>query len=176
MKHIDVLPDDVLLGIFDFYVIMNLPYERVETWKALVHVCRRWRSLVFQSPRRLNLQLYCTPKTPLREKLDIWPALPLFVRGCGGTIRSQADADNIIAALGQRSRICQIDLELVGRHLEEIFAAMQVPFPELTNLGLFMSHVGASRLVIPDSFSTSAILLVLFWHSISGIAQTPFVY
>ena len=100
MKRIDVLPDDVLLEIFDFYVDMSLLYERkteIEAWQSLVHVCRRWRSLVFRSPRRLNLRLHCTPETPARDTLDVWPALPLIVRGD----TTLSGTDNVIAALGQ---------------------------------------------------------------------------
>ena len=38
-----------------------------DTWRTLVHVCRRWRSVVFGSPLRLNPQLLHTDKTPVRE-------------------------------------------------------------------------------------------------------------
>ena len=51
-----MLPDDVLLAIFDF---CGDKYE-LEAWQTLVHVCRRWRSVVLGSPRRLGLQLVCT--------------------------------------------------------------------------------------------------------------------
>ncbi len=33
------------------------------------HVCQKWRSVVFGSPRRLNLRLLCTKRTPVREML-----------------------------------------------------------------------------------------------------------
>jgi hypothetical protein len=47
MAHIHRM---VLLEIFDFYV-----FE--ESWETLIHVCRRrrWRYVVFGSPRRLDL-------------------------------------------------------------------------------------------------------------------------
>jgi hypothetical protein len=41
--RIDVLPDDVLLEIFDFY----MEKTKVDAWHLLVHVCRRWRCLCF---------------------------------------------------------------------------------------------------------------------------------
>jgi hypothetical protein len=56
--RIDILPDDVLLEIFDFYMDMSPLYEGKtgeEAWQSLAHVCRRWRGLVFGSPSRLNL-------------------------------------------------------------------------------------------------------------------------
>lgn len=36
---IDVLPDDVLLEIFAFYVGEA---QEIEAWQSLVHVCQRW--------------------------------------------------------------------------------------------------------------------------------------
>ena len=108
MIRIDVLPDDVLLEIFHFYVDLSQPcYEEkkvTEAWQSLVHVSRRWRNLVFQSPRRLNLRLFCTPKTPARDTLGIWPALPLIVRGNVALSTVLSETDNLIAALGQSNR------------------------------------------------------------------------
>jgi F-box associated protein len=75
--QIGVLPDDVLLEIFDFYLEKRWRRGKkkdVEKWKSLVHVCRRWRSIVFRSPYRLDLKLFCTPKTPSKDTLDVWPA------------------------------------------------------------------------------------------------------
>ena len=146
MILIDVLPDDVLLGIFDFYVINDPWYtgkKWTESWQSLVHVCRRWRNLVFGSPRRLNLQLYCTPETPARDTLDIWPALPLIIKD---DMVLSSGMDNIIVALGQSNRVCEVGLYLAGRQL----AQMQVPFPELTDLRL--SSYSKTPPVIPDSF------------------------
>jgi F-box-like len=152
---IDVLPDDVLLGIFDFYMKMysSLAYgskAETEAWQLLVHVCRRWRSLVLGSPHRLNLQLYCSPKTPTKDTLDVWPALPLIVRG---NMDLTSGTDNVIAALGQSNRVRHVFLWIhEDRQLEGVLAAMQVPFPELTDLQLFSNSNGETLPVIPDSF------------------------
>ena len=147
MIPIDVLPDDVLLEIFDFY-IRGKP--AIEAWQLLVHVCHRWRTLVFQSPRHLNLQLYCTPKTPTRDTLDSWPALPLIIKG---SMAQSPDADNIVAALVPSNRVCQVDLwDLAGLKLEKVLAPMQVPFPELTELRLWSNAYDETPPVIPDSF------------------------
>jgi hypothetical protein len=152
--RIDVLPDDVLLEIFDFYMDMTfygLKIMGIEAWKSLVHVCRRWRVLVFESPRRLNLRLFCTPKTFTRDKLDLWPALPLVIDG-DVTSESTQDLDNIIAALEQSNRVCQVTLwDLAAWQLEKVLATMQVPFPELTDLELRLSK-DETVPVIPDSF------------------------
>ena len=141
MKRIDVLPDDVLLEIFDFYM-------SVGAWQSLAHVCQRWRNLAFGSPRRLNVRLCCTPETPARDILDIWPALPLIVRG---KVTSLSGTDNVIAVLAQNNRVCQINIwGLSEWQLEKVLAAMQVPFPELTDLELVSD--GKTLPVIPDSF------------------------
>jgi hypothetical protein len=82
----------------------------------------------------------------LQRDVDVWPPLPLIVGGDMDLSRT----DNIIAALGQSNRVCKVDLFLAGWQLENILAAMQVPFPELTDLRFYIS--GESLPVIPDSF------------------------
>jgi hypothetical protein len=151
VKRIDVLPDDVLLGIFDFYMIMNPSYSvktEIEAWQSLVHVSRRWRRLVLGSPRRLNLRLFCTPGTPARDTLDVWPALPLIVSGI--TDESLSGMDNVIAALGQSNCVCQVFLDLAGWQFEKVLSSMQVSFPELVRMQLW-SH-DETPPIIPDSF------------------------
>ena len=138
-----MLPDDVLLAAFDFYVDeatkviwdVSLPKHLVEGWQPLIHVCRRWRTVVFGSPHRFNLGLGCSFRTPARDKLDIWPALPLFIFD---NRREQRDsADDVTAILRRSDRVRQIRLDdLSGWHLEKVLQAMQVPFPELTHLEL----------------------------------------
>jgi hypothetical protein len=118
-------------------------------WQSLVHVCRRWRSLVLESPHRLNLRLFCTPKTPARDKLDIWPTLPLLI---GGVMTLTSGTDNVIAALEQSNRVCQVNLHPAGWQLEEVLATMQVPFPDLTDLRLFSHGKALPVIPIPDSF------------------------
>jgi hypothetical protein len=126
---IDVFSDDVLLEIFGLYVD-----ENPEAWQSLVHVCRRWRCLVFASQRRLNLRIVCTLGTPARDMLDVWPALPLLVQG---HIYETSSLDNIIAALGHRNRVSGINLwDLASSQLTKVWAAMKEPLPELTDLRL----------------------------------------
>ena len=154
-----MLPDDVLLTIFDFYVYQSPSYaiewvgfsheqRKIELWHSLVHVCRRWRGLVFTSPRRLNMRLRCTTRTPARETLDIWPALPLVIRGDV----SEKSVDNVIAELKLNDRISQIELNCyTTSQIENLNTAMQVPFPELTGLYLSCGSFGYAP-VLPGSF------------------------
>jgi hypothetical protein len=149
---IDVLPDEVLLEIFDFYVGENedefdIKKEEIEGWQTLVHVCRRWRTIVFASTIRLNLRLVCTSKTPAKDTLDVWPALPLLIDD--DDFLSEG-VDNIIAALKYSDRVDEIHLSNVGDSaMEKVLAAMQVPYPDLTHLELDSSGTVP---VVPDSF------------------------
>ncbi|KAI0302752.1 hypothetical protein BC826DRAFT_431726 [Russula brevipes] len=154
------LPDGVLLDIFELYLNDNNPHGlgNPKGWHTLVHVCGRWRDIVFASPRRLNLRLLCDRDTPARAMLDIWPALPIeihddWTRGC------PMGLDNIIAALEHPDRVCSIELyEFPNPAWEGLAAAMQVPFPELTYLRLW-SDVKSTP-VLPDSFLGGSALLL----------------
>jgi len=143
---INILPDDVLLEIFDHYVI--LPHCPIDAWHKLVHVCQRWRYVVFDSPRRLDLRLLCTERTPVTNMMDIWPGLPIVI----STVSSlhASGVTNIISALQQHNRVCTIDIWNVPDSLLKEFAAMQEPFPALTELWLRSYYENAP--VLPDSF------------------------
>jgi hypothetical protein len=141
----DMLPDIVLLELFNFYVNEA---GRIEKWHTLVHVCRRWRNVVFWSPRRLGLQLFCTAKKPVRETLDVWPPLPIVIRHGYYPLLGM---DNILAALKHTDRVCEIRLWPLPRcQWENVLAAMEQPFPELTDLRLQLKDETAP--VIPDWF------------------------
>jgi len=132
-----MLPDDVLLEIFDFYRRRSYSYVGIWKWPLLVQVCQRWRQIIFASPQSLDLQIFCTSGTPVRKNLGHWPDFPIVidyhVRGI-----APYDEDNVIAALEHPNRIITISLRLnvdVSR-LEDIAAAMQGPFPVLTYLNI----------------------------------------
>jgi hypothetical protein len=96
---IAMFPDDVWLDIFDSCLINKYDYQPWK-WVELVHVCRRWRQIIFASPRRLHLQLGCTRKmrTPFRKHLDFWPAFPIFINYNLWLDYPNID-DNVMAAL-----------------------------------------------------------------------------
>ena len=149
MIRIDVLPDEVLLAIFGYYVdgFQNSKKE-IEAWQSLVHVCRRWRRVVFGSPNRLDLHLVCTPATPAKGTLDVWPTLPLLIQG---TISSTSSVDDIAVAFGRSSRICSAELGgFLGWQLENVLPTMRQPFSEMVYLLLCFEDETAP--VISDSF------------------------
>jgi hypothetical protein len=146
-----MLPDDVLLAIFDFCAgdENERTKREIEAWQTLVHVCQRWRSLVFGSPRHLNLRLVCTSRTPARDEQDIWPDLPLVIQCYDYPIDN---VDNIVAELERRNRVRQIRLGVSSLDLEKVLRAMQQPFPELTQLWLWSDDEIDETRALPDSF------------------------
>ena len=162
MLTIGDLPDDVLLAIYDFYVVKyrTTPRvlsdgrywkEKIESWQLLVHVCRQWRGLVFGSPRRLDLRLYWIPGASSTKFLDVWPALPLIIYCKHPETETETETDKAIAELEHSDRICRINLScLTTSHIENLCTAMQVPFPELECLSLTFETSCVP--VLPDSF------------------------
>src|SRR5712671_1881043 len=152
---IDMLPDDVLLGIFKFYLNIDpLLYTPQNTWHALVHVCRRWRYLVFASPHHLNLRIEYGGRRPMSEVLDTWPVLPVRLTTSQGIPYPQSYQrwDNMVTALESEhyNRICEIYItDMTNPRWERFAAAMQKPFPELTHLEVLTYHV---ERILPNSF------------------------
>jgi len=157
-----MLPDDVLVEVFNFYVNIydRRRYTLRNPWHALVHVCRRWRYLVFASPRRLNLRLEYGGHGPLSEVLDVWPVLPVILISRLETLprrrfRQKTNHwwENSVAALESehQNRICEIYITDMTKSRWARFAvAMQKPFPELTHLTVLAR--GDVLPVLPDSF------------------------
>ncbi|KAI0294214.1 hypothetical protein BC826DRAFT_354722 [Russula brevipes] len=157
--RIESLPDDVLLLIFGFYIDQaqdeeRWSGERAEEWHALVHVCRRWRCVVFASPRHLRLRLLCTTRRSVEEMDDIWPALPIVIVIRASTYQQEWMEEytyNIITALNYNDRVSEISFYDVPDKILEILAAvMKKPFPLLTSLRISLWE--ATRMVLPDSF------------------------
>jgi hypothetical protein len=134
---IDVLPDNALLEIFDFYKddFTNHPLRLPVTWrwKTMTHVCRRWRNIIFGSPRRLDLRLVCTNETPTRTSLGVWPPFPVIVY-CENMASAvdEKGLSNTIAALEQSDRISEVYIHHInGPALEKLATVMQKPLPTL---------------------------------------------
>jgi hypothetical protein len=152
---IDILLDDVLLEIFDHYVTKADADGKYERWQRLVHVCQRWRHVVFESPLRLNLRILCSAWTPVKEKLAVWPQFPVIISQFppSTALTSKCGEDNIIAALGQNNRVCQISLTIPGSLLGTVCSAMQKTFVALEDLELEVVHHHSDvALVVSDSF------------------------
>ena len=177
---IDTLPDDVLLEIFDFYSDAvadnqppfvaggrNVPLHE-DFWHTLVHVCRRWRCIVSASTRRLNLQLLCTERRPVKR--NIWPQIPISIWATipkSGRSRSQG-VKNIVAALKQHhNRVRRIALWDIPSSLLKKFGSMKTSFPALAHLALRSTDERAP--VLLDSFleGSASRLQSLFFQNIT---------
>ena len=153
----DMLPDNVLLEIFDFYRHNNsskgpiFPYETWR-WDTLTQVCRRWRHIIFESPRRLDLRLICSHTTPMKRLLDIWPPFPITVACI--LSRMQADGkgvENVIAAIEHRNRISETYIfSIHSPTLEKLIPVMDEPLPILTYF--FLGSNEESVPVLPNTF------------------------
>src|SRR5712671_1369566 len=153
---IDTLPDNVLVEIF-FYVNITRNRDLMQNpWHALVHVCRRWRNVVFASSRRLNLRLEYEGHGPASEVLDAWPVLPVILRSSPSRLfhpRLDPRLDNRVAALESEhyDRIREIHIfDMADSRWERFAVAMQKSFPELTHLQVWLN--GDVVPVLPDSF------------------------
>ncbi|KAN0128317.1 hypothetical protein V8E53_013901 [Lactarius tabidus] len=165
------LSDDILLGIFDFcrenhrleptrifrfFKYPEVP-EDVWDWHILVHVCQRWRQVVFASPLSLNLQILCTHGTPVRKDLDIWPNLPIQIKYfmTPKNIKAISEDNNIIAALERTDRVCVVSLRITSQQLGRMVKVMQEPFPALRHLSLSTSlpmHISNDVPALPSEF------------------------
>ena len=105
---------------------------------------------MFAAPRRLELRIVCTAGTPAREMLDVWPELPISIRWAAGF--EDEGLDNVIAALEHNHRVCKILVnDLTDYAWGRIVAAMEHPFPALTDLHLWTFVDGETVPALPDS-------------------------
>jgi hypothetical protein len=151
MVTIHALPENVLLEIFKFYVDEASDFDDFpeDGWHTLVHVCQRWRFVVFASPHRLDLQILCTNQSKVEKKLDIWPQLPIALDMFFDTLRPPV-LTNITAALRHHHRVSRINICDVPNFVLKEFGAMKNPFPALTELTL--ESDAPYPQVLPDSF------------------------
>jgi hypothetical protein len=115
-----------------------------------MHVCRRWRYIVLESPLRLDLRLECHAKTPVKKTLDVWPpTFPIVIDESRS--RLPLSGANIIAALEHHDRVSEIYLNTSSTVLKRLYRVMKKPYPVLTHLRLHISN-SKSAPVLRDSF------------------------
>ena len=155
---IEKLPDEVLLEIFiqerEFALKRPSSGPWEWEWKRLAHVCQRWRSLVFASPRRLELRLYYTYRKSIIQDSDLccWPPFPIAIFYPQSPPSETPDEDNIIAALKHHNRVCEINFALTSTLLEKSALLMQEPFPALEQLRLESPDSATGSLILPSAF------------------------
>lgn len=157
---IDKLPDDVLLEIFDAHRIRQSGISDCSGWQwdRLVHVCRRWRQIIFASPLRLCVRLHCTNLNEIHVQkfLGCWPAFPIIVDYVSGRpkgifpVEAPDDDDDVLTAVEHSDRVHQLDLHIREPQLAKLATVLQKPFPVLKKLRL--SRKSWPELVLPRGF------------------------
>ena len=120
-----------------------------DEWHTLVHVCCKWRRLMFACPRRLKLRLLCTDARPVRNKLNVWPELPIVISAIITKPRRQG-TNNIIYTLKRHDRVHKIHIRHPPNSLLKKMAEMNMPFPALAHLELTSEDEDPA--VLPKSF------------------------
>ncbi len=170
-----MLPNEILLEIFDCHRLATLenssdPWK----WHRLAHVCQRWRGLIFESPRRLDLRLVYTYKNPLRKSLDLWPDLPLSVwypRSPRNQRLAPEDEENVLAVLKHANRICEINLSMTRQLASKSAGSLKAAFPNLQRLQL-RSQETMRPLLIPGGFLGGSTPLLRDIHLVRTIFPT----
>ena len=167
IPSIHILDDDSLLRIFFFYrLVLFGEFEddhmfRLQArecahgrwWHKLIHVCRRWRYLVFASASHLGLCLVCTHGTPVADMLAYFPPLPLVIYHTDFAREMTAeDEEGIILALQHRDRVRRISLKIPTPNLKKVLLSMDDEFPilEYLDIGRLIKH--NMSLVLPKTF------------------------
>jgi F-box associated protein len=150
---IEMLPEEILLKIFDLYRRQNDVdpfWGRLWKWHRLAHVCRKWRHVVTVSPRRLGLQILCMPGgAPIESILDAWPSLPLSVSYTDP--ESSSLSKNIIVALHRPDRIYKINFTLSSSLIGSVVPMIQEPFPELERIQIKVQDTTGPPLIFRGS-------------------------
>jgi hypothetical protein len=149
-----MLPEDILLEIFDFYRLdaMRLSRGRPWKWHRLAHVCRKWRYVISISPRRLNLRILCKYGAPIESILGSWPTFPLVIK-FDAIRKLKPMPRNILVALRCSDRICDINLSVTSPMTGSIVELMQKPCPALEKFRLLVKDaMGPSTIPVHDAF------------------------
>ena len=169
---INILPDDILLHIFliDRQKYYECPGSHVVwehfhqphlellrwSWHRLVHVCRRWRSIVFASQNFLDLTLVCGLTTPM-ALTGIWPPLPIIITNEYSSyfaLNHLPDDYDFDAAMVHPNRVREIYFSRLSRSLFQRMSSatrMREQFPALTHLIISCNDSDPSS-ALPDGF------------------------
>ena len=165
------LSEKILLEIFRYYLDAS-PY----LWPRLVHICRKWRRIVFASQRTLHLRLFCTYGMPFLKTPDYWPTLPIVVKFGGSPALdppTPEDEDNILVALKQSGRVSSISLTVTSS-LREKLSSIERPFSELEEL-IILSRESV-QLTLPSTFRWGPHLRTLHFTRIALPALPQLLY
>jgi hypothetical protein len=145
------IPDELLVEIFDFYRQHNV--HSYQWWFKFIHVCKRWRAVMFASSSRLDLCFVLKPKMGGHMKTIMsrhFPPLPIQIKYDREypALKSK-DMSRVLAALKRPDRIRGIAFTGDSDNFRKLFKATKCPFPALESLELCVDH---ATLTIPVTF------------------------
>jgi len=164
---INVLDDDSLINIFrlyrpdlldqeeinDIHILQGGEWRRERWWYKLVHVCRRWRSLILASASHLSLSLLCTLQTPVADMLAHSPPLPLVIDYADKNRNlTPEDEEGIKLALQHHDRVRRIRLAMFIPCLPKLIDAMDKEFLTLEHLYIDPLSYNDNGFVLPETF------------------------
>ena len=157
---IDMLPEDTLLEVFDFYRLDAVKQSPRRPWKwhRLAHVCRKWRHVISMSPRRLDLRIFCKRYgAPITSTLASWPTLPLVVvYSCVTRASRKSPAKHmprhVLIALRHPDRLCEIDLNVTSLMASLMVETIQKPCKILERIWITVRDTTGSPLLVHGAF------------------------
>jgi len=165
MSSIHILDDDSLLNVFHLY--RPTPFDEDKTnneqtfggewicerwWYKLVHVCQRWRFLIFGSASHLNICLLCTYRTPVADMLTHFPHLPLVIDHYKEPANYNDETGILIALVQQPYRVRRIRLGVHVSDVQRLIAAIDYEFPMLEYLCITPSTKWDKLWTLPITF------------------------
>ncbi|KAH9978405.1 hypothetical protein BJV74DRAFT_953400 [Russula compacta] len=161
---IDNIPDEVLLDIFDSYrqhfTNDQSVWNKKHKWFKLMHVCRRWRCIIFASSTRLDLCLFVSNSNPGNIKTIFSPHLPPLPVAIDYDCLP-ADTDShmkpkkfgwMLAALKRCNHVRGITFSGSTFDFDTLFEATKRPFPILEDLDLCYFDRRIAELKLPATF------------------------
>ena len=138
---INHLPDELLIEIFDLHrdpPDNELNYQRQWSaeWFKLIHVCKRWRAVVFASSSRLDLCFVLTPRNGGHMKTIMsrhFPPLPIIINFPYNY--TAKDMGRVVAALKRPDRIRGIAFT-GSTGTDDLSKLFKVALPSLESLEL----------------------------------------
>ena len=182
----DNIPDEVLLEIFDSYrqhfTNDQSLWNKKHKWFELIHVCRRWRFIIFASSTRLDLCLVVSTNNPGNMKTIFsphLPPLPIAVDQClpvGTASHVKAkEMGRVLSALKRCNRVRGITFSGIAPDFNRLFKATKHPFPMLENLELCNLDTGITVLKLPATFLNGSAphlqSLKLYWISLTSMSS-----
>ena len=164
---IEVLDDDSFINVFrlyrpdlldeeetnDIHILRGGEWRRERWWYKLVHVCRRWRSLILESASHLGLSPLCTHRTPVADILAHSPPLPLVIDHVSESRNpTPEDHEGIKLALRHHDRVRRIRLVVSVSYLSNLVNSIDKEFPILEHLYIDPLFYNGDGLVLPETF------------------------